>query len=63
MATVTDRGEERVTIGGTSMMLYHIVVQPDGGEERHVWIDSLNRVIRVEIPQRQYLAVRTEIPQ
>jgi hypothetical protein len=63
MATVTDRGEERVTIGGAAVMLYHIVVQPDGGEERHVWIDSLNRVIRVEIPQRQYLAVRTQIPQ
>lgn len=63
MATVTDRGEERIAIGGSTVTLYHIVVRPEGGEERHVWIDSLNRVIRVEIPDRQYVAVRTQIPQ
>jgi hypothetical protein len=62
MAQVTARGEEAVTIRGTSVTLYHLVVLPEGGEERHVWVDALGRVIRVQIPDRSYLAVRTEIP-
>ena len=62
IATVSDRGEERVDVGGTQATLFHLVVQPAGGDERHVWIDSLSRVIRVEIPADGYLAVRTELP-
>lgn len=62
IATVTDRGEERVDVAGTSLSLYHLVVQPAGGDERHVWVDALGRVIKVEIPAREYTAVRTEIP-
>lgn len=62
MAQVTDRGEEQVSINGVSVALYHIVVEPEGGEARHVWVDALGRVIRVEIPDRDYTAVRTEIP-
>ncbi len=62
MAQVVDRGEQQMTIAGTSTTLYHLVVTPDGGEDRHVWVDTLGRVIRVEIPDRNYLAVRTEVP-
>jgi hypothetical protein len=62
MATVTDRGETRININGAMVSLFHLVVTPDGGDERHVWVDALNRVIRVEIPARGYLAVRTEVP-
>jgi hypothetical protein len=62
MATVTSRGEERVEIAGRAVQLFHIVVQPQGGEERHVWVDALSRVIKVEIPARDYSAVRTEVP-
>lgn len=62
MATVTDHGEEPVNIGGTTVNLYRLTVQPDGGEERRVWVDSLNRVIRVEIPASNYVAVRTSLP-
>lgn len=62
MATVRDLGEEEVEIRGRTVSLYHLVVQPAGGEERHVWVDALNRVIRVDIPEREYSAVRTEIP-
>ena len=63
MATVRSRGEERVQIGAKSVQLFHIVVQPDGGEERHVWVDALSRVIKVEIPARDYTAVRTVVPE
>src|SRR5690606_33129896 len=62
MATVTDRGEEMLTIRDTPVVLYHVVVVPDGGDERHVWVDTLGRVIQVSIPAQDYLAVRTEIP-
>lgn len=62
MATVTDRGEERVEVGGSTASLYHLVVQPQGGDARHVWVDALNRVIKVEIPAQEYSATRTEIP-
>jgi hypothetical protein len=63
MATVTDHGEEPVNIGGATVSLYRLTVQPEGGNERRVWVDSLNRVIRVEIPATNYLAVRTVVPQ
>lgn len=62
MAQVTDRGEESVNIRGTAVTLYHLLVQPEGGDERHVWVDDLGRVIRVSIPARSYVATRTEIP-
>jgi hypothetical protein len=62
MATVTDHGEEAVTIGGTTYNLFRLAVHPDGGTERHVWVDALNRVIRLEIPATNYLAVRTSVP-
>ncbi len=62
MATVTSRGEEQVEVNGTRVALYHLVVQPTGAGPQHVWVDALNRVIRVEIPDRGYRAVRTELP-
>ena len=62
MATVTSRGEEQVEVNGTRVSLYHLVVHPAGSGPADVWVDALNRVIRVEIPDRQYRAVRTEIP-
>jgi hypothetical protein len=62
IATVTNRGEEPVRIGDRTVPLFHLVVQPAGGEERHVWVDALNRVIKVEIPARGYRAERTAIP-
>jgi hypothetical protein len=62
VATVQDRGEERVEIGGVQVSAYHLVVQPAGTGPANVWVDALNRVLKVEIPDRQYVAVRTEVP-
>jgi len=62
VATVTSRGEESVDVGGTQASLYHLVVQVPGSGDRHVWVDALNRVMRVEIPDHSYLAVRTTVP-
>ena len=62
MATVSSQGEERVEIGGVAATVYHLVVQPAGGEEHHVWVDDLNRVVRVEVPARAWRAERTRMP-
>ncbi len=62
IATVSSRGEDAVQVGGASARLFHLVVQPQGGEEHHVWVDALNRVVRVQVPSRQYEAIRTELP-
>jgi hypothetical protein len=62
MATVSSRGEESVQVGGRTVRLFHLLVQPQGGTEANVWVDDLNRVIKVEIPGSHYLAVRTELP-
>ena len=62
IATVSSRGEESVTIGGRSATLFHLVVQAPGWDEHHVWVDALNRVVRVEIPARAYRAERRELP-
>ena len=62
IATVTDRGEDRIQVAGTQVSAYHLVVEPRGRAAQHVWVDALNRVLRVEVPDRQYVAVRTEVP-
>jgi hypothetical protein len=62
MAEVENRGEVRVRVAGTELTLFHLVVRPAGGTERHVWVDALNRVLRVDIPARGYRAERTRIP-
>ena len=62
MATVSSPGEERVTVGGAQVSLFHLVVRPTGGPEAHVWVDALGRVIKVEIPARAYRAERRELP-
>jgi hypothetical protein len=62
MATVSGQGEEQVQIGDQRVSLFHLVVTPADGDERHVWVDALGRVIKVQIPARNYVAVRSEIP-
>lgn len=62
VATVTNRGEETVQVAGRPARLFHLVVQAAGAAAADVWVDDLNRVIRVEVPARQYRAVRTELP-
>jgi hypothetical protein len=62
LATVTSSGEERVDVGGTAVSAFHLVVRLAGGGEHHVWVDALNRVLKVSIPERAYQAVRSEIP-
>lgn len=61
-ATISVAGSESVSAGGSTVTATKIVVQPRGGDVRSVWVDAQNRVLRVEIPARNYVAVRTALP-
>lgn len=62
MAQVVDAGEDQLSIRGTQVTLYHLIVTPTGSGPRHIWSDALGRIIRVEIPDQNYVATRTELP-
>jgi hypothetical protein len=62
VARVANQGEEQIEIGGARVSAYHLVVTPRESGPHHVWVDALNRVLKVEIPDRQYRAVRTAAP-
>lgn len=62
LASVTVEGSEAVTVGGESVTARRINVQPTGGAARTVWADSEGRILRVEVPSRQYVAERTSVP-
>jgi hypothetical protein len=61
-ATINLGAEEGVSAGGTTTRARRLTVQPAGGDVRHVWVDGRGRVLRVEIPARNYTAVRTTLP-
>jgi hypothetical protein len=61
-ATIAASGPENVSAGGTTTSARRLTVQPAGGDARQVWIDAQGRVLRVEIPARSYVAVRTTLP-
>jgi hypothetical protein len=58
MATVVHAGEERVTIGDRTHTLFRLRIELEGLGVRHLWVDALNRVYQVEIPETGYSAVR-----
>jgi hypothetical protein len=61
-ATIEAGGEESISAGGQTVRARKLVVTPAGGDVRNVWLDSAGRVLRVEIPARNYTAVRAALP-
>jgi hypothetical protein len=61
-ATISLGGEESISAGGTTVRARRLTVQPAGGDTRSVWIDAEGRVLRVEVPARNFVAVRTTLP-
>jgi hypothetical protein len=61
-ASVTYRGEESVAVGGGNVTARHIVVQPAGSAAVDVWADAEGRILKISIPSRNYVAVRTALP-
>lgn len=60
-AQVTGRGMGSVEAGGSTVRARHFAVDV-GGVTRNVWVDAQGRVLRVEVPDRGYAAVRTSLP-
>jgi hypothetical protein len=61
-ATITAGGTETVNAGGGTVQARRLTVETPGGDTRHVWVDGRGRVLRVEVPGRDYVAVRTTLP-
>ncbi len=61
-ASVTFKGDETVSIAGRSTPARHLVVQPQGGAAVDIWADAEGRILKLEIPSRQYVAVRVALP-
>lgn len=61
-ARVSDLGAEQITIGGQSVESRRYRVEPQGLAARTIWADSQNRILRLRIPDEDYLAERTTLP-
>jgi len=55
-------GVESVTVGDARIEARHAIVEAPGSPARHFWVDHAGRVLRVEIPDRNYVAERTAPP-
>lgn len=58
---VESRGRESISVGGTRMEAVRLDME-GGGESHRVWVDDRSRVLRVESPASDYLAVRDQPP-
>ena len=61
-AQVTDTGSGEIRVAGQSVTARRLTVAPQGLPERIVWVDSQNRVLRLEIPSDDFVAERTSLP-
>jgi hypothetical protein len=60
---VTSRGAEDVSIAGGNAPATRYHVAPAGSAaEAHVWADAQGRILRVEVPAKNFVAVRTARP-
>lgn len=62
IAQVTATNDVETTVGGQTLNARRLAVTPANGQERLVWIDAENRVLRMEVPASGFVAVRTEGP-
>lgn len=56
---VVDQGVEPVSIGAAELELRHITIVSQTGTTHHVWLDG-DRVMKVEVPESEFLAVRSD---
>jgi hypothetical protein len=61
-AQVTARGEETIAIDGRNVQARRFNVAPAGLPVRHLWVDAQGRVLRVDIPDTGFRAVRAALP-
>ncbi|NIN70911.1 MAG: hypothetical protein GTO46_03025 [Gemmatimonadetes bacterium] len=56
---IVDQGVEPVSIGSTELELRHITIVSQTDATHHVWLDG-DRVMKVEVPEHAFLAVRSD---
>lgn len=61
-ARVSDLGADRITVGGQAVDARRLRVEPQGLPARFVWVDAQDRVLRLHIPDEEYLAERAALP-
>lgn len=61
-AQVSASSNVTLNIGGTPVKASRFAVVVTGAPERQVWVDEQGRVLRLEIPARNYVAERTTAP-
>jgi len=61
-AHVRDLGTGSIEIAGQQVAARHFDIDIDGLDNRSVWVDAQNRVLRVEIPDQDLTAQRTALP-
>jgi hypothetical protein len=61
-AQVTPRGEETIAVDGRNVQARRFNVAPAGLPVRHLWVDAQGRVLRVDIPDTGFRAVRAALP-
>jgi hypothetical protein len=59
---VTIGAEETLTIAGNALAARKLTIKPEQGDERLLWVDTQDRVLRLEIPAAKYVAERTAPP-
>ena len=60
-AVLEDRGTESVRIGERELVLRHLAIVTEARTTHHFWLDG-DRVMRVDVPEEGFLAVRSDIP-
>jgi hypothetical protein len=62
VAEIADGGPEKIAIAGRSFEARKYVIRPAGQPRREVWVDTEGRVLRLEIPDRNFSAQRVAAP-
>jgi hypothetical protein len=58
LVRIEDWGEEPVQIDDRELILRHVAIIAETGSSHHVWLDG-DRVMRVDVPQDEFLAIRS----
>ncbi|HET9438896.1 MAG TPA: hypothetical protein VFO52_01925 [Longimicrobiales bacterium] len=62
VADVRDSGPEKIAIAGRSFEARKYTISPAGQPAREIWVDAEGRVLRLEIPDRKFVAQRVAAP-
>lgn len=61
VATVSPGGADALEIGGRRVDARRLLISAGGQPDRELWVDADNRVLRLSIPSRGFVAARTSM--